>query len=307
MTYRHEKARRILGKMIVFTLFFLGLAIAALLLWTQGSGASALEHRGGPFRSPSAAATAVPASGVAFPDFSVPLPVSEIADTQYLKLVNRDLAIATPVNHARLVTVWPDVPARDKYVTVHETVFEAVRALFLAAQGANIHTLFVACGFRYEATQRSLYENALDRSYVMPPGHSEHQLGLAVDILTSNNDFASIVGSPEAAWLAENAPRFGLILRYPVDKQHITEVPYEPWHFRYVGRVHAWYMGQNNFVLEEYIAYLQTNSGYQVTLDGRDYYVLYQQPRNGVIFVPEDMNFNISSTNIGGYIVTAWR
>jgi len=242
-----------------------------------------------------------------FPDFSAELPLSEVIDTQYLKLVNRDRAIAVPVSYTRLMTAWPGVPARTTYVTVHETALSAVKALFQAAQSADIGDLFVASGFRGTEEQRTLYYNAADRSYVLPPGHSEHQLGLAVDILIVGHGFSNMAGSPEAAWLAAHAPAFGLILRYPSDKQHITQVAYEPWHFRYVGRIHAWYMQKHKFVLEEYIEYLQHNGGFQAVLDGRRYYVLYQRPENGILFVPEYLLFNVSSANTGGYIVTAWR
>jgi len=141
----------------------------------------------------------------------------------------------------------------------------------------------------------------------MTPGHSEHQLGLAADILTSSHNFQTLRGTPEAQWLAQNAPQFGLILRYPYDKQEITGVAYEPWHLRYVGRIHAWYMGEHNFVLEEYIEYLQEHGGYQTQFSGRTYYVLYQRPENGMILLPEDLDFWVSSANTGGYIVTAWR
>jgi len=241
-----------------------------------------------------------------FPMFTRLVGTTEMADTQYLKLVNRDRGIAVPVCPARLVTVWPDMPARTSYETLHETAFSAIRDLLNAAGNANIGSLFIASGFRSHDTQTELYTNAVNRAYVMPPGHSEHQLGLAADIL-SGNDTGSMRGSEEARWLAEHAPAFGLILRYPEDKQEITGVPYEPWHFRYVGRIHAWYMGQRNFVLEEYIAYLQANGGFRAEFDGRSYYVLYQRPENGMILIPEDMNFRVSSANTGGYVVTAWR
>ena len=114
-------------------------------------------------------------------------------------------------------------------------------------------------------------------------------------------------GTPEAAWLAANAPRFGLILSYPAHKQDITGLPYEPWHFRYVGGVHAQIMAERDFVLVEYIEFLQERGVYQTTFDGRSYYVLYQRPQNGMISLPEDLDFRVSSANTGGYIVTAWR
>ena len=239
--------------------------------------------------------------------FTVEAHISEVTDTQYLKLVNRERAIAAPVNREKLVSVWPDMPVSTTDVTLHQTTFAAVRELFAAAQSADIDSLFVASGYRSHEHQSRLYENAVDRRYVMTPGHSEHQLGLAADILTSSHNFQTLRGTPEARWLAENAPQFGLILRYPYDKQDITGVAYEPWHFRYVGRVHAWYMGKHDFVLEEYIEYLQAHGGFQTEFSGRSYYVLYQRPENGMILLPDGLNFWVSSANTGGYVVTAWR
>ena len=61
-----------------------------------------------------------------------------------------------------------------------------------------------------------------------------------------------------AKWLEENAYKFGFILRYPKDKSDITNIIYEPWHFRYVGRYHATRMHQTGLCLEEYVPTLQS-------------------------------------------------
>ena len=58
-------------------------------------------------------------------------------------------------------------------------------------------------------------------------------------------------------WLSENAENYGFILRYPKDKTNITEIIYEPWHYRYVGVEHAKKMNQLGMCLEEYIEYLE--------------------------------------------------
>ena len=308
MTERRKQSRGLLPRLFVFAILLLG----AYALWSVVSGTSGEAPREGARAQATAPAGAMLEARQTpppeFPDFTVQVPVTELVDTQYLKLVNRSLALAVEVDSARLVTAWPDVPVRATYITLQETAMGAMRELFAAAECAGIYNLFIASGFRSDAEQRALYENAADRSLVLPPGHSEHQLGLAADILGSGlYHTGGMRGSDEARFLAEHAPRFGLILRYPEDKQDITGVAYEPWHFRYVGRIHAWYMGQNNLVLEEYIAYLQAQGGFQATLDDRTYYVLYQRPQNGMIFVPESLSFNVSGANTGGYIVTAWR
>jgi len=298
---RRKKPKRLLSAVLIFAI----LAVGAYVF------ATAINGDGGPILVESASSRprtedASSAASASFPHFTREVHISEIADTQYLKLVNRDRAVANPVSHTHLTTVWPDMPARTSYVKLHETAFLAMRELFAAAQNANIGSLFIASGYRSQEEQSNLYTNAVDKAYVMPPGHSEHQLGLAADIL-SGDDTSGMRGSEEARWLAANAPAFGLILRYPEDKQEITGVAYEPWHFRYVGRIHAHYMEQHNFVLEEYIEYLRTQGGFQREFAGRSYYVLYQRPENGIILVPEQLDFRVSSTNTGGYVVTAWR
>jgi len=301
-----RKPKRLLLKVFIFAI----LAVSVYIFALAGSDGEYTSPDASPARAASPTRLQAEESSnrppADFPLFTAEVSVNNIEDTQYLKLVNRDRGITAPVCNTRLTTVWPDMPARASYVSLHKTAFSAMRELFTAAQNANINGLFIASGYRTHEEQRYLHDNAVDKAYVMPPGHSEHQLGLAADILSSA-DIPSMRGSEEARWLAENAPEFGLILRYPEDKIDITGVPYEPWHFRYVGRVHAWFMGQRDFVLEEYIAYLQANGGYQAEFAGRTYYVLYQRPENGMIFVPEHSNFWISSANTGGYIVTAWR
>ena len=81
-----------------------------------------------------------------------------------------------------------------------------------------------------------------------------NEIGLAVDFNTLEVDFEN---TPAYKWLEENAHKYGFILRYPKEKQSITKIKYEPWHFRYVGPVHARIMKSYNLCLEEYIDYLR--------------------------------------------------
>lgn len=85
---------------------------------------------------------------------------------------------------------------------------------------------------------------------IMPPGSSEHNLGYAMDIVCVEEWFEK---TAEFKWLQENAADYGFILRYPKDKQDITKVTYEPWHWRYVGVEAAKEMKNNGLVLEEYL------------------------------------------------------
>lgn len=87
------------------------------------------------------------------------------------------------------------------------------------------------------------------------PGTSEHQLGLAVDIVDKNYQLLDESQEDTAVqgWLMENSWRYGFILRYPVDKSEITGIVYEPWHYRYVGKEAAETIYKEGLCLEEYL------------------------------------------------------
>ncbi len=103
-------------------------------------------------------------------------------------------------------------------------------------------------GYTYEAALEKTYQ------YTMPAGKSEHETGLALDILCSTNTLMdeSQKGEPGNRWLAEHCHEYGFILRYPEDKESITGIGYEPWHFRYVGREAAAYLKEKGWTLEEF-------------------------------------------------------
>lgn len=103
-------------------------------------------------------------------------------------------------------------------------------------------------GFSYMEAYR------LANEYVTVPGASEHQIGLALDIVCS--EYTSLTagfGDTEAGkWLAEHSCEYGFILRYPLDKEYITGIEYEPWHFRYVGVEAATVITEQKLTLEEF-------------------------------------------------------
>lgn len=99
-------------------------------------------------------------------------------------------------------------------------------------------------------------------TYSCRPGTSDHQTGLVVDLIQSSlpskyHHLIQEFGETKAGkWLEENCTRFGFILRFPKDKEDITGIIYEPWHFRFVGKTHAEKMKELGMCLEEYTAYL---------------------------------------------------
>lgn len=138
-------------------------------------------------------------------------------------------------------------------------------------QGISIYSV---SAYRTYEKQETLFKNRVDRvmreenlpkdeatekaaTIVARPGTSEHHLGLAVDI---NSVKTSFENTKQFKWLQENAENYGFVLRYPKDKQHITKIIYEPWHYRFVGIEHAKEMNRLGLCFEEYIEYLKQNS-----------------------------------------------
>lgn len=85
---------------------------------------------------------------------------------------------------------------------------------------------------------------------ILPPGTSEHNLGLAMDICNTNSTFKN---QKEYKWLTEHAHEYGFILRYTAEKQPVTKIIPEPWHWRYVGVEHAEKIKNSGMCLEEYL------------------------------------------------------
>lgn len=90
----------------------------------------------------------------------------------------------------------------------------------------------------------------------MPPGYSEHATGLAFDIVALSYQMLNEKQerTPENQWLREHCAEYGFILRYPKEKEEITGISYESWHFRYVGVEIAQYIMENGLTLEEFLA-----------------------------------------------------
>ena len=87
------------------------------------------------------------------------------------------------------------------------------------------------------------------------PGTSEHQLGLALDIVDVSYQQLDTEqeNTPVQQWLMKNSWKYGFVLRYPADKSDITGIIYEPWHYRYVGKEAAAEIYENKLCLEEYL------------------------------------------------------
>lgn len=89
---------------------------------------------------------------------------------------------------------------------------------------------------------------------IQKPGASEHESGLCFDVASEGTVVLdeSVAAQQTAVWLANNSYKYGFILRYPKEKENLTGITYEPWHFRYVGKEAAAFMYENDLCLEEF-------------------------------------------------------
>ena len=140
------------------------------------------------------------------------------------------------------------------------------------------HTPLLCSSYRTQEKQTQLYNNLVQKQIargnsrseamakaakeVAVPGTSEHQLGLAVDIVDTQNQVLNRAQEDTAVqqWLMEHCWEYGFILRYPSDKEAVTGIVYEPWHYRYVGLQAARTIHEQGLCLEEY---LQKQAEYQ--------------------------------------------
>jgi D-alanyl-D-alanine dipeptidase/carboxypeptidase len=151
----------------------------------------------------------------------------------------------------------------------------------------------------------------------MPPNHSEHQTGLAIDLAQNQSDidflrpyfpYTGICGT-----FRNKAMQAGFIERYPEGKESITGIAHDPWHFRYVGVPHSKIMWEMGVTLEEYLLRLQEFrygcEPLKYAFDSSDIEIFYLAPgeKEAVFEIEDNLSHTISGDNMGGFIVTIWR
>ena len=184
--------------------------------------------------------------------------------TNPLVLVNK--AYALPGQYVPFDLVRPNVAfsfgdQKLEQSLMRKDAAKALENMFAEAKKAGIE-LFAVSGYRSFNRQKILFDAEVKKvgqqkaeQAVAVPGTSEHQSGLAMDIAGRSTNFyltEDFTNTVEGKWLAENAYRFGFILRYPKGKENITHYEFEPWHFRYVGVKAATIIYKHQWTLEEY-------------------------------------------------------
>lgn len=148
---------------------------------------------------------------------------------------------------------------------VDKRIYPDLQQMFDDARAEGVYPI-VREGYRTHKQQTEVYDDKvaaymkegyirviaekLAGQWVAVPGSSEHELGLAVDI---NADKDRSDNYTVYSWLADNAWKYGFILRYPQGKERITGIDYEPWHYRYVGKEAAEQIYEEGITLEEYL------------------------------------------------------
>lgn len=190
------------------------------------------------------------------------IPENSVLNEWNLKLVNNDNSVDRDY-----------VPELEEYadgIMFDKRAIKYLRNMINAMHKDKITGIWVQSAYRSYEKQEELfnrkvtsYKNQgkgqeeaerLAQQVVQRPEMSEHNLALAADFNTVTNEFEN---TKAFTWLQKNAQDYGFILRYPKDKQDITKITYESWHWRYVGEEHAKVMKEKGYCLEEYIDYLK--------------------------------------------------
>ncbi len=210
---------------------------------------------------------------------------------------------------------FPEIVLRRNAVNMLQLILKKIAA------GSSIVPV---SGYRSAKEQEDIYCQSLrdngeefTRKYVALKGHSEHQTGLAIDLGLNREPIDFI--RPDFPYdgicekFREAAPHYGFILRYEKEKESITGIAHEPWHFRYVGYPHSAIITENGFAMEEYIEFIkryrEENPLVWHQPHGADieiYYVPFDGDGTGIA-LPENRVCRVSGNNADGFIVTLWR
>jgi D-alanyl-D-alanine carboxypeptidase len=190
-------------------------------------------------------------------------------DANYSKLllVNGSNPLPEDYNYEGNLTTIPQKYIKGSLTQIDKDIWPYLQAMLDAARKENID-IGVWSPYRSYATQKMLFERQVQKqknngvpadqaedkaaTIVARPGTSEHNTGLALDINCANHSFEKTAAFK---WLKENAENYGFIMRYSAEKQAITGVIHESWHWRFVGINTAKEINRLGMCLEEYLEY----------------------------------------------------
>ena len=208
---------------------------------------------------------------------------------------------------------------KNNELEVREKIIEPFnRMMSDFADETGLTDVMVISAHRTVEYQQMLYENDLKRTgldyseEVAKPGESEHHTGLVMDLGIVTSDGSKFFdASGDHIWVNQNCYKYGFVVRYPESKKDITKIIHEPWHYRYVGPVHAAVMEEKGFCLEEYIDFLRKypfeGEHLKTTVEGKDYEIYFVSASGDTVEVPvpKEKEYTVSGNNVDGFIVTA--
>lgn len=248
--------------MLVVFVMGLGLMIALRISGERAHAVPALSATPEPVRSAAPEITSAPAptpapssapEPAATPEPTPSIPDIDIDSWEYI-LANADNPIGEYV---------PELTSLENGQKFDSRAVDALQSFIddTRAQGLSV---YLSSSYRGYEEQQYLFnrkvaqhngDTAAAARIVAPPGTSEHQTGLCCDITDRyyESKDSSLENTAMFQWMNEHCAEYGFILRYPKDKEDVTGIMYEPWHFRYVGKEAAGYIKENGLCLEEFI------------------------------------------------------
>ena len=240
-------------------------------------------------------------------------------DHQYFQTGDEDLVNINELNNENGVDIFYAI--EDTYTISRQAYQPMVDMVTDYYNKYQDDTLTIYGSFRTTEFQQSLYDDDLaqtgeeESTRVAKAGYSEHETGLAFDFSeTVNYDYN---GEGTQAWINQNCYKYGFIVRYNADKVALTQIQEEPWHFRYVGIPHAYYLTKNNLCLEEYTDLIRQSYPYEgshlefTDENGSSYEVYFVASDDAAettsVPVPSGLKYDISGNNIDGFVVTVYK
>ena len=185
---------------------------------------------------------------------------------EYIRLINKDHPLGKDYIPPDLTEI-SDTRKDRKAVQMREYAAKALDAMFIEMRAAGFTDVSVTSAYRSYDYQTQRFNDTMnnymkkydrDTAYaktaaeIALPGCSEHQSGLCADLHNLPAASQSFESKEAYKWLIAHCADFGFILRDPKDKEDVTEIIFEPWHYRFVGRYHAKRIMQSGLCLEEY-------------------------------------------------------
>jgi len=241
----------------------------------------------------------------------LPLQSHAANDSGLLWLVNKDNRLSSSFEPVEL--------GEHQGIKLHSAAKDAFMQMLKAMQSDGIHGLRLQSAYRTFNYQHTVFNkrikelmakgySAIDAEIeasmsVQPPGASEHQLGLALDVTLDGSLTESFGETRAGKWLEERSHEYGFIIRYPSKKTDVTQIVYEPWHLRYVGIPHSLIINNLDLTLEEYLSYIKEVEAYIYWDEYNEYYLVTYSEALPVELSHEVVD--ISSLNKkSGYIIT---